>query len=141
MQTLFPLLCFFLLATTPIKSKVDGVRTLLIDDKKLIVEIADSPETRERGLMYRKELPRNQGMLFVFDDPQRVGFWMKDTFIPLDIAFVNEQGVISEIRSMRPQDLTSIQSKSDRILYSIEVNQGWFYQNNITPGMRVKGLP
>jgi hypothetical protein len=137
---------FFTGANAPAKSKtisksIDGVTTLTIDGKKIVVEIASSPETREKGLMFRKSLPENQGMLFIFDYPQQVNFWMKNTFIPLDIAFINAKGVITEIRQMKPHDLTPVESKSNEVFYVIEANVGWFAKNKLSAGMKVKGLP
>jgi uncharacterized membrane protein (UPF0127 family) len=78
--------------------------TLTIDGHTLTVEIADTPATRETGLMNRFSLRPDHGMLFVFDRPQSMAFWMKNTYIPLSIAFVDAHGVILNIEDMQPRD-------------------------------------
>lgn len=111
----------------------------IITEHKLTVEIADTEEKRVTGLMNRKELSWNEGMLFIFDKPDNVDFWMKDTIIPLSIAFIDENGIVTEILDLKPKDLTLRTSKK-KVLYAIEVNQGWFQKNCIEVGDVVKGL-
>ncbi len=102
----------------------------------LQVEIADTPEESARGLMFRKELPRDAGMLFVFEEPRRAGFWMRNTLVPLSIAFLSEDGVVLEIRDMQPLDETSVVSASASVKFAVEANQGWFERNGVRPGDR-----
>jgi len=90
--------------------------------------------------MNRFSLQPDHGMLFVFDQPQRLAFWMKNTYIPLSIAFVDAGGAIINIEDMRPQDESTHWSRADA-LYAIEAKQGWFAAKGITPGMKVTGLP
>ena len=92
----------------------------------LRVEVASTPEETQKGLMFREKLPENQGMLFTFNQPQRVSFWMANTAIPLDIGFFTTDGKLREVRSLKPFDLTSVFSKRDDIQYALEVNRGWF---------------
>jgi len=106
----------------------------------LRVEIADQPDERTRGLMGRTELPDDRGMLFVFDRPQPLGFWMKNTYIPLSIAFVGADGKIVNIDDMRPQDESTHWSRG-LALYAIEMRQGWFATKGIVAGEKVTGLP
>ena len=113
--------------------------TLTIKDVKLKTEIADTVMKKAAGLMYRESLDENAGMIFLFSVPERVNFWMKDTKIPLSIAFIDAGGVIKEIRDMEPMDTTAITSK-DEVSYALEVNQGWFKKNKIKPGDKVLGL-
>jgi uncharacterized membrane protein (UPF0127 family) len=102
-------------------------------------EVVDAPETRARGLMYRKSMPANHGMLFVFPDVERQCFWMKNTFIPLSIAFLDDHGVIVNIADMQPQ--TEDNHCSERpVRYALEMNQGWFAAKRIRPGAKVTGL-
>jgi uncharacterized protein len=102
-------------------------------------EVVDAPETRARGLMYRKSMPANHGMLFVFPDVERQCFWMKNTLIPLSIAFLDEHGAIVNIADMQPQ--TEDNHCSERpVRYALEMNQGWFAAKRIGPGTRVTGL-
>ncbi|MDR2730181.1 MAG: DUF192 domain-containing protein [Treponema sp.] len=96
-------------------------------------EIAENPEERSLGLMYRKELKDGEGMLFVFDNDALHSFWMKNTLIPLSIAFVLYDGRILEIKDMYPKDLTSV-VPSRSIRYALEVPQGWFKRAGIRDG-------
>lgn len=94
------------------------------------VEIADTPATRTRGLMYRTSLPPNRGMLFDFKQPTYSGFWMKNTNIPLDIGFFDKNHQLLEIHQLTPYSLKSV--KPAKPYYTaLEVNQGWFKQHNI----------
>jgi uncharacterized membrane protein (UPF0127 family) len=102
-------------------------------------EVVDTPETRARGLMYRKSMPDNHGMLFIFSDAERQCFWMKNTIIPLSIAFLDDYGVIVNIADMAPQ--TEDNHCSERpVRYAIEMNQGWFAKRHIRAGFRISGL-
>ena len=90
--------------------------------------------------MNRFSLQPDHGMLFVFDKPQPLGFWMKNTYIPLSIAFVDAEGRILNIEDMRPQDESTHWSKGNA-LYAIEMKQGWFAAKGIAAGASVSGLP
>ena len=100
------------------------------------LEYANTFELRAQGLMHREELCNNCGMLFNFEQSRRAGMWMKNTLIPLDVAFIRADGKITDIKAMQPHDLTSINS-SERVLYAWEMNQGWFKRNNIVVGDKV----
>ena len=102
------------------------------------VEIARSEEQRSRGLMYRKELKDGEGMLFVFERDQVLSFWMKNTRIPLSIAFIASDCRITEIKDMRPLDLNAVKS-SRSVRYALEVPRGWFTRAEIGPGDTVHG--
>jgi len=106
--------------------------------KKLFIEIADSPIKRECGLMKRKHLPKNGGMLFKFHYPTFASFWMKDTYIPLDIAFLDGNGKILQIESMVPLSTRAVYS-NHQCRYALEVNKGWFKENDIKVGSKVGG--
>ena len=99
--------------------------------KRLFVELANTHLSREQGLMGRKKLANNHGMLFDFPHQTRLSFYMRNTYIPLDIAFINEDGVVTEIRSMIPLNTNPIVSK-EKCKYALEVNKGWFVKNNVT---------
>ena len=102
------------------------------------IEIADDPEERSLGLMFREKLPMSAGMLFIFDKPQAVTFWMKNTFIPLDILFFDQQGVVKKIHSMaQPEDLTSI-AGGNNIKYVLEINGGLARQLGISVGSEMR---
>jgi uncharacterized membrane protein (UPF0127 family) len=102
----------------------------------VMAEIASTPGQREQGLMYRKELKDGNGMLFVFDRDEMLSFWMKNTLVPLSIAYIAYDGRILEIHDMQSGDLTPVRSgRSAR--YALEVPQGWFDRAGIVPGDRL----
>ena len=103
---------------------------------RLNAEIADSDKERETGLMFRKSMPADHGMLFVFDEDRILSFWMKNTHIPLDIAFIDSDGVIRDIYSMMPLDTSVIYTSSTRVRYALEVNSGWFSAKGISVGSK-----
>jgi len=100
---------------------------------EIVAEVAATADERSQGLMHREKLPDGEGMLFVFDYDQQLSFWMKDTLIPLSIAFIAWDGRITEIKDMRPLDQTAIRS-SRSVRYALEVPQGWFSRVGIQPG-------
>jgi uncharacterized membrane protein (UPF0127 family) len=99
-------------------------------------EIADTPQAREHGLMQRKTLCDNCGMLFVFPVAKPYAFWMKDTPLPLDIAFIAPDGHIINIAGMQPYT-TDNHSADGNALYALEMNRGWFDRHRIKPGDRM----
>jgi len=106
--------------------------------KQLRVEVADTFSKREYGLMNRKKLAKNSGMLFKYPYHNRLSFWMKNTYLPLDIAFINDQGVVLQIESMVPLSTRAIVSKY-LCRYALEVNKGWFKKNGIKEGSVILG--
>mgnify|MGYP001220226064 CR=1 FL=1 len=114
--------------------------TLTIGAHKITAEVAATPEERAQGLMNRFSLQPDNGMLFVFERPEPLAFWMKNTFIPLSIAFISADGKIINIEDMRPQSEESHWSKGPA-LYALEMKKGWFAERGIGPGAVVKGMP
>ena len=113
--------------------------TLAIKNHKLTAEVAANDNTRMTGLMHRRMMPENRGMLFVFPYTQPLSFWMMNTYLPLSIAFIDEQGVIVSIDDMKP--LTTDPHPSARpARYALEMNQGWFAKRGIKAGAHVDGL-
>ena len=106
---------------------------LYIGQREIWVEVAKTPEERSHGLMGRKYLGKDEGMLFIFEIEDRHGFWMKDTFIPLSIAFIDKKGRIVWITDMKPLTLDS-HVPPQRILYALEMNKGWFSSHGIKVG-------
>ena len=106
--------------------------------KKLYVEVADSHSSRAKGLMGRKTLSSNAGMLFKFPFDDKLSFWMANTYIPLDIAFLNRDGKVLQIESMVPLSTRSVMS-SKLCCYALEVNKGWFERNGIKEGDFIQG--
>ena len=103
---------------------------------RLEVEIADTQELRSRGLMNRRHLDENAGMLFVFERETRPSFWMKNTSIPLSIAFIASDGTIRQIEDLQPHSLDTVESMRT-VRFALEVNRGWFAARNVRPGDRV----
>ncbi len=112
---------------------------LEIKGHKLIAEVAANDPSRATGLMHRRMLPENRGMLFVFPAAALQSFWMMNTHVPLSIAFIDEGGAIINIADMKP--LTTEPHGSARAAkYALEMNQGWFAKRGIMPGARIGGL-
>jgi len=107
--------------------------------KKLFIEIADNHYKRSYGLMDRKSLPINNGMLFKFPTSDKLHFWMANTYIPLDIAFIDDEGKILQIESMAPLSTRNISSNKP-CRYALEVNKGWFKNNGIKVGNIIGGV-
>jgi uncharacterized protein len=114
--------------------------TLSIGKHKVAAEMAMTPEQRTTGLMHRFSLKPDHGMIFVFERPEPQAFWMKDTFIPLSIAFIGADGRIVNILDMAPRDERSHWS-SGPAQYALEMRKGWFADHGIGPGDLVEGLP
>lgn len=114
--------------------------TLHIGPHAFQIEIADTPRERAQGLTGRSYLPADNGMLFVFDRPGRYCFWMRDTPLPLSIAFIDATGRIASLADMQPRTETRHCPSVD-VRYALEVWQGEFQKRGITPHMRVDGLP
>ena len=106
---------------------------LYIHDKEIQVEVAQTPEERSYGLMGRKHLGKDEGMLFVFETEDQHGFWMKDTFLPLSIAFMDKEGRIVWMTDMKPLTLDS-HVPPKPILYALEMNKGWFASHRVKVG-------
>jgi uncharacterized membrane protein (UPF0127 family) len=104
------------------------------------VELAIDDAQRAQGLMYRKSMPKEEGMLFVFDEPGYHSMWMKNTLIPLSVAFIDKDGVILNILDMEPQTEDSHMAAGPAV-YALEANKGWFAGKKIKPGDKVTGLP
>lgn len=119
-------------------SKADII-SLKISGHLISAEVAHTPLFRSRGLMYRKELGVNAGMLFVFPEPGYHSMWMKDTYIPLSVAFINERGTILNIADMQAQTRTA-HTSSGMAKYALEMNMRWFSARKIKAGMQVLGL-
>lgn len=113
----------------------------------LQVEVADTPESRAQGLMHRKHLDENAGMLFIFEETSRGGFWMKNTLIPLSIAFMDEKWVIVDIKDMKvAKDPTGegpfvVYSSAKPYRYALEVNEGFFARRDVTIGAKARYVP
>ncbi|MDM0086260.1 MULTISPECIES: DUF192 domain-containing protein [unclassified Variovorax] len=103
-------------------------------------QVALTPQQQQTGLMYRKEMPQAEGMLFVFEQPSTQCFWMKNTLLPLSAAFVADDGRIVNLVDMQPLTLDSHCSE-EPVRYVLEMNQGWFAKKNIKKGAKLTGAP
>lgn len=108
---------------------------------RFAVEVADEPDERAQGLMFRESLGRNSGMLFVYDRPQRATFWMRNTLIPLDMIFMDESGTVTRVHeNARPLDETPIDG-GPGVLAVLEINGGLAERLGIRPGDEVRAPP
>ena len=127
------------LAASPVRAAALPTIELAINGHRLVAEIAAKGDTRATGLMNRFSLQPDHGMLFVFSEPQRLAFWMKNTYVPLSIAFIGPDGRILNIEDMAPQTESTHPSRGLAI-YALEMKKGWFAERGIRPGDAVKGL-
>ena len=107
---------------------------ITIGDQLIEVQIAYKDSEMAKGLMFRTSLGEDRGMIFYYHPPKRMGFWMRNTKIPLDIGFFTEDGVLREVYPMYPMDERSVKSRRDDLLIALEMNQGWFAKHGIKPG-------
>jgi uncharacterized protein len=103
-------------------------------------QVAQTIEQRMIGLMFRKEMPQHEGMLFVFEQPSQQCFWMKNTLLPLSAAFIEDDGTVVNVEEMKPQTLDS-HCSAKPVRYVLEMNQGWFAKKGIKPGTKLNGEP
>ena len=118
------------------------MKTIKVGNKTLKVRLAITPMQQRRGLMNVQgmgptKLPENEGMLFIYRREEILSFWMKNTTIPLSIAFIDKKGIITEIRDMKPLGMDSVRSAKPA-QYALEVNRGWFTKNGIKVGSKVE---
>ncbi|AMO25152.1 hypothetical protein UC35_00005 [Ramlibacter tataouinensis] len=114
--------------------------TLSAGMHQIDAQIAQTFEQRMTGLMFRKDMPQHEGMLFVFDQPTVQCFWMKNTLLPLTAAFLADDGTVVNLADMKPQALDS-HCSAKPVRYVLEMNQGWFAKKGIKPGMKLTGPP
>lgn len=131
-------LTLFLLALLFISCESNRMQTVTIElaGTPFSIEVATSLEEQTKGLMKRKSLDPNSGMIFTYDYDKKMSFWMKNTLIPLSIAYISADGVVKEIYDMEPLDLVPVVSKHS-VRYALEVNQGRFSELGIVTGMKL----
>lgn len=110
-----------------------------IGDQSIEVEVADEPHERQIGLMFRDSLEENQGMIFVYEKAKPLSFWMKNTRIPLSIAYISAECKIVRIEEMFPFVLDGVPS-GEPVQFALEMNQGWFEKNKVYIGSELKGI-
>jgi len=136
----FAMLALSAAALAPAKEIAFKSGQVKVGNHPLKVELAVSDEERSHGLMFRKSMGKDDGMLFVFDELGYHSMWMKDTLIPLSVAFIDGEGRIINILDMEPQTLDT-HSAAGPARYAIETNKGWFVEKKVKPGDKVTGLP
>ena len=105
---------------------------------RLDVQVAATAEQRQIGLMFRKDMPQHEGMIFIFEQPTQQCFWMKNTLIPLSAAFVTDDGTIVNIEDMKPLSLDS-HCSAKPVRFVLEMNKGWFAKKGISAGAKLQG--
>ena len=108
------------------------VGTMAMDAEQALTE-----KQIQTGMMFRKTMGPNEGMLFVFQRPKQQGFWMKNCFVPLSAAYIDTQGRIAEVVHLEPHNTNSVWSRSFQIQYVLEVPRGWFKKNGLGPGVMI----
>lgn len=103
-------------------------------------QVAQTPDQRSTGLMYRREMPQHEGMLFAFEQPSVQCFWMKNTYLPLTAAFLADDGTVVNLADMKPHS-TDSHCSDKPVRYVLEMNQGWFAKKGVKPGMKLSGKP
>jgi uncharacterized membrane protein (UPF0127 family) len=133
----FSLACTFAFAQQPQKLPVTSLTAGIHVIK---AEVAATEANRQQGLMFREKMGQNEGMVFLFEQPAPICMWMKNTLIPLSVAFIDADGKIINIEDMQPHSTESHCAKKPA-RYALEMNQGWFKQKNIKPGTAIENLP
>jgi hypothetical protein len=128
-----------MLAATPVLAQHPVVQ-LNAGMHLIRAEVVSDPGTRAQGLMHRKSLAPNAGMLFIFDQASVHCMWMKNTLIPLSVAFIDQRGTIVNIADMEPHGEAS-HCAAQPVRYALEMNRGWFAARGIKPGTRLRGMP
>jgi uncharacterized membrane protein (UPF0127 family) len=139
MKKLFAILILSFCGTQSFADTALPEITLEIKGHKLVAEVAATDATRTTGLMHRRMMPENRGMLFVFPYASPQSFWMMNTYIPLSIAFIDEHGAILNIADMKPLT-TDPHPSAGPAKYALEMNKGWFAKRGIKAGATIDGL-
>jgi len=139
------LMCTTLLllsACTPEATRVEPASSetyfpISIGGSVLHVQLALTPNEHRRGLMYRHSMAEDHGMLFLFRQPAPRSFWMRNTHIPLDLAYFDASGGLLEIHALYPYDENGVASRNQQVLIAVETNRGWFARKQIKPGAQL----
>jgi len=124
-------------AKTAAPKTVDDRFAIQLGGHTVQMQVAAQPDELEKGLMFRETMGADEGMLFVFDRPQPMGFWMRNCTLPLDIGYFDASGELKEIYPMYPHDERPVSSHSRTLQFCLEMNQGWFRQTGVKPGARL----
>ena len=116
---------------------VDDRFAIKIGDRTVQMQIAALPPELQKGLMFRKTMGEEEGMLFVFTVPQPQGFWMRNTTLSLDIGYIDTTGELKEIYPLYPLDERTVNARSRQIQFCLEMNQGWYARSGVKPGAKL----
>jgi uncharacterized membrane protein (UPF0127 family) len=111
---------------------------LYVGAEQMDAEMCATPRQIQTGMMFRKSMGTNDGMLFTLGYPQQAGFWMKNCYVPLSVAYIDSDGVIQEIHPLQVQDTNTVFSTATNIRFALETPQGWFDSHHVTTGMVVR---
>ena len=114
--------------------------TIRVGHREITVEVASEPASRRKGLMFRESMPEDHGMLFIFPSERPLSFWMRNTKLPLSIAYADREGRIVRIADLEPLNERPVPSGAPS-LYALEMNRGWFERNGVLEGDRLRELP
>lgn len=129
-------LLFTMIAMAGCSNGKKGLTAVRFGADTLWVEVADQEPERSHGLMYRHELAPDHGMIFVFDEAHQASFWMRNTPLPLSIAFLDESKTVLNVEQMSPYDDRTFHKSRGLALYAVEANKGWFEARGIGPGAK-----
>src|SRR5579885_2969542 len=116
---------------------VNDYFAIKVGDRRVQMQLAVTEPEMEHGLMDRRDLAPDEGMLFVYTQPQAMSFWMHNTPTPLDIGFFDRTGKLQEVYQMQPFDETTVASRSKQLQFALEMNQGWFHASSVLPGAQL----
>ncbi len=116
---------------------IDDHFAIKVGDRTVSMQVAANRQEMEHGLMFRTALEADEGMLFIYEKPQQMNFWMRNTLIPLNIGFFDAEGVLKETHEMFPRDERTKSSHNRDLLYALEMNEGWFSRNGVKPGAKL----
>ena len=136
LRSLILLLCCLTAAAQAPQTQLPRIK-LQAGMYQIDAQVASTPDQRAVGLMYRQDMPQHEGMLFVFEEPQILCFWMKNTLMPLTAAFIADDGAIVNLADMKPQT-TDSHCSTKPVRYVLEMKQGWFAQKQIKKGFVLK---
>jgi len=122
---------------TEAQPKLQTVK-LYVGAEQMDAELCITARQIQTGMMFRKSMGTNDGMLFDLRVPQQAAFWMKNCFVPLSVAYINSEGAIEEIHPLQVQDTNNVVSTATDIRFALETPQGWFDEHHITPGMVIR---
>jgi uncharacterized protein len=111
---------------------------LWVGAEELATEMALTGQQQMTGMMWRTNMPENTAMIFVHPTPRRAGYWMKNCYVPLSIAYIDTDGVILEIHDLQPHDTNSVLAASENVRFALETPQGWFQRHNVSPDAVVR---